>query len=67
MSKCIERMIKEYPLRKPISNTDPTHGDGGGNSETGSVDNTLIGEICGYSFLLLSKSFSNKRHACIGR
>ncbi|KAF6028388.1 hypothetical protein EB796_013277 [Bugula neritina] len=47
MSKCIERMIKEYPLRKPISNTDPTHGDGGGNSETGSVDNTLIAGAMG--------------------
>lgn len=41
MSKCIERMIREYPVRKPIA--DPTSKQEEDKSDTGSIDNTLVG------------------------
>ena len=44
MSKCIERMIREYPVRKPLPAEDPTRRDGEESSDPGSVDNTLIGK-----------------------
>lgn len=44
MSRCIERMIREYPVRKPQqTQEDPTAGDQE-DSDPGSVDNTLLGE-----------------------
>ena len=42
MAKCIERMIKEYPVRKPVDR-DPTSRDGADPSPPDSVDNTLVG------------------------
>ena len=43
MAKCIERMIKEYPVRKPLGETDPTTGGEEDHPDEDSIDNALVG------------------------
>ncbi|XP_067931030.1 TALPID3 protein-like [Watersipora subatra] len=45
MAKCIERMVKEYPVRRPLR--DPTAEPGEDKSSCGSVDNTLVAGAMG--------------------
>lgn len=44
MARCVERMIREYPVRKPLNPEDPTSGDKD-ESDPGSVDNDLVGKF----------------------
>lgn len=41
MAKCIERMVTQYPLRRPA--TDPASKDRADNSSPSSIDNELVG------------------------